>query len=109
MSRGREFLADLVGVDEVAVVREAERPALERDGEGLCTGRVNRAGRRIPDVADPGRPVERLEIVLAESVADEAHFDVAVLLKAVVCDDPRGLLAPMLERVECVVQRSCRV
>jgi len=109
VARGGEFVADLVGVGEVAVVRKAERTALERDRERLCTGGVDRAGSRIPNVPDSCRSVERIEIVLAERVAHEPHLDMAVLLKAVVGNDSCGLLPTMLECVERVVQRSRRV
>jgi hypothetical protein len=104
-----ELAAELVGVDEVAVVAEPERPALERDGERLGARLVEPARGRTADVADTRRAVERLEVPLREGVADQSPLDVTVLLEPVVGDDARRLLAAVLERVQRVVQRQRRV
>ena len=98
-----QLLADLAGVDEVPVVTQRERARAEGDGKRLCAGLVDAAGRRVADVAHASRALEAVEVVLLERLADQPHLDVVVLLEPVVGDDPRRLLAAVLERVQAVV------
>jgi len=101
---GGQLVADLLGVDEVAVVAQAQGTAPKRDGERLRAGLVHAPRGGVANVADARAPAQGLDVPLVEGVADESHLDVVVLLEPVVGDDARRLLSAVLERVQRVVE-----
>ena len=100
---GRELLAQLRRVDEVAVVPERDRaPAAVLD-QRLRVRPVRRAGRRVARVADRGVAVQAAQLLLVEDLRDEAHV-AQHRQPAVVGDgDPGRLLAAVLQREEAEV------
>jgi hypothetical protein len=57
-------------------------------------------------VSDSDVATKGVEVVRIEDVTDQPHLHVAVLLEAVVRDDPRRFLTTVLECVERVIERS---
>jgi hypothetical protein len=98
-----------LSVDEVAVVAESDFAVGAGDAERLGVLQAARAGGRIPIVADGYLAAEVTEVLFIEDLGDEAHAEVAVELMTVGCDNPRALLASVLERVQAVEGHSCRV
>src|SRR5207244_12807507 len=93
-------LAQLFGVGQVAVVRDRDRAARGLRGDLLRVAQVRAAGGRIADVADRAMAGQPAQALSAEDVGDPAHRLLDVEVVAVGRGDARGLLAPMLERVE---------
>src|ERR1039457_1091704 len=103
-----ELLPDFRGVREVPVVREGNVSALEVDQRRLRVLERGRTGGRVPRVADRGSAGESLERLGAELLTHEAHRAQSVRLSITHHDDPRGLLAAMLQRVQPQVCESRR-
>ena len=59
-----EFVAQRVGVDEVAVVGDGDLPAAAVADDGLGVDEVARPGRRITGVPDGARAGEPLDVAL---------------------------------------------
>ena len=96
------LLAELPGVDQVAVVRE--RDAVRRvDVEGLRLRRRLAPRRRVADVADADPAPERLHVVGLEDVAHQP-VGLALVDREVAGEDARGVLPAVLQRGEGVVQ-----
>ena len=94
----------LVGVDEVAVVREAD--AVRRvDVERLRFREARAAGRRVAHVAEADVARELQHVALQEDVADEAVALANAQPAAVVRHDAGGVLAAVLEHRQRVVER----
>jgi hypothetical protein len=107
-TRVLQLLPQLQRIDEIAVVRHAERPFGVIDEERLRVLQDARAGGRIAHVADRGGTLELREDVLAEHVADQPHMLVDAEPARVVGADAARLLAAMLLRVESEVgQPAC--
>ena len=94
---------DLPGVDEVAVVREAERAAARREDDRLGVGQQRGARRRVPDVPDGRAARQARQARLAEDVGDVAHLPLDVDLAVLERGDAGRLLAPVLEGIEAEV------
>ena len=97
-----QFLPQLIGVSEVAVVRErdAER---SRNEKRLCLEFAAAARRRIPNVADAHGALQALERFVVEDVADHAVALLQMEL-VVIGDDPCSVLAAVLEHNEAVIE-----
>ena len=95
---------ELVGVDEVAVVRETD--AVRRvHVERLRLGNRRAAGRRITDVPEADVTAELEHVPLLEHVADEAVALADAQASRVVRHDARGVLASVLQHRERIVDR----
>ena len=97
-------VADLPGVDEVAVVGQRQRAAAGREDDRLGVDQERRARRRVPDVAD-GRPAgQPREPGLVEDVGDVAHLPLDVdLRRSSSVAIPADSWPAVLERVEAEV------
>ena len=93
-----ELLAERVGVGQVAVVPERDRPRPALVDERLRVRPLRRAGRRVAGVADRDLALQALELALVEDLRDEAHVAHRGDVPAVGDGDPGGLLAAVLER-----------
>src|SRR5262249_59723222 len=96
--------ADLAGVDEVAVVRQGERPAAGREDDRLRVRERRGPRRRVPDVADGGAPREPRQPRLVEDVRDVAHLALHTDVRTVEGGDAGRLLAAVLQGVEAEVR-----
>ena len=97
---GAERLAQLVGVGQVAVVREGEVAELGAFEQRLRVDDDRRAGRRVARVADRDVAAQLAEDVFVEDRAEQAHLFVRADRSAVGGGDAGGFLAAMLQRVE---------
>ena len=104
-----EPVARLDGVDQVAVVHDAERPHRGIDDDRLRVGEHRGARRRVAGVADGGGAGEPLEHRLLEDLRRLAHAALDVHAGAVPGDDAGALLPAVLERVEAEVSEVRRV
>jgi hypothetical protein len=99
---GLEAGAQLVGVDQVAVVGDGDRAARVVEQERLGVAQLGAAGGRVAGVADGRAPGQAGQGLLVEDVGDQAHADVAA--QALVAgDQPGGLLAAVLQGVQAQV------
>jgi hypothetical protein len=92
------------GVDEISVVREGDATAGgggAEDGLGIFPDR--RTGRRVPAVADGDMPLQRLQDLLVEYLADQPEIFEDDDVFAVGDGDSGGFLPAVLKRVEPVV------
>ena len=90
-----------LGVGEVAVMGDRETTEYEIGIKRLDIPQngVARGGVTIMADRDPaGQRCDDLGV--AEIIADQAHAAMGVEARTVISDDPRGLLAPMLQRVQ---------
>ena len=97
--------ADLVGVHEVAVVRDGERALVRVVDDGLRVLEERLARRRVPHVADRRGAGQAGEPCLVEDVGDVAHLLLDGHALAGPRDDARGLLPPVLHRIEAEVRQ----
>src|SRR5450432_3268232 len=106
---GLEALAQLAGVDEVAVVAERDRPARVVDGDGLrvLLGRVT--GRRVAHVTDGRRPGQVREAIGREDVVDVPHLAHVAQVVAIRRDDAGRFLAAMLQGIQPEVREVRRL
>src|SRR5471030_953720 len=96
-----QFLAQDVGVGQVAVVGERETAEIEIGEDRLVIAVGRATGRGVAVMADRAVALERgNDRLLAEDVADQARSAVIVEMVAVVGDDAGGFLAAMLKRVK---------
>ncbi len=95
-----ELVAQLGGVDEVAVVGEGDGVLAARPGERLGVLPGGRAGRGVAHVTDGVRAGEPGEDLLVEDLRDEAHVFDDRDLALVGHRDAGALLAAMLQGVE---------
>ena len=95
-----ELAAPVGGVGEIAIVADGDFAlvAIDHDGLGVEDGFV--AGGGIAGVADGAVAGELCEDAGDENFLDFAHGAVDVEIVAVAGDDPGGLLAAVLQRVE---------
>ncbi len=98
-----ELLAQLGGVDEVAVVRERHRARLGVTERRLRVLPGGTTRRRVPAVADREVAAQGGEARLVEHLGDEAHVLVDEQALAVARRDTCRLLAAVLQRVQAVV------
>src|SRR2546426_12762372 len=89
-----------LGIDEVAILRDGHRPVRGGRGDGLGIAEIGAARRGVAHVANRAVAGQALEPVPAEDVGHPAHGLFHVEGMAVRGCDPRGLLAPLLYRVE---------
>ena len=68
-----QFVAQHVGVDQVAVVRDRDLAAEAIDHERLRVFQRARAGGGIAGVPDRARAFEPFQFVLAENLRDQSH------------------------------------
>ena len=101
---GLQLVAELAGVDEVAVVAERDRARAAVLDDRLRVRPLRRAGRRVARVPDRELAVEPAEVLLVEDLRDEAHLAEHRQVAAVRDRDPRRLLAAVLERVQAEVR-----
>jgi hypothetical protein len=98
-----DHLAQLVGVDQVAVVTQRDGAVVGRAEGGLRVLPGAGAGRRVAGVTDRDVTLERLERGVVEDLGDQAHVLVDQDLPAVADRDSGRLLAAVLERVQAEV------
>ena len=110
--RRRERLADLVaqlrGVDEVAVVPERDRAHAAVVEQRLRVRPGVAAGRRVARVADRELAVQAGEAALVEDLRDEPEVAQRRQPAVLADGDPGRLLAAVLQRVEAEVARAAR-
>ena len=99
---GLEPVAELGGVDHVAVVRERELDGVAADVDGLSVERAARARGRVPGMADGDVPRQSLDVLLAEGVGHEADVGEGAEDGAVSGGDAGGLLSAVLEGEDAV-------
>ena len=92
-----------VGVREVAVVAERDRPRAAVVDERLRVRPVRRAGGRVARVPDRGLAAQAAQLLLVEDLRDEAEVAQRREPALVGDGDPRRLLAAVLEREEAEV------
>ena len=97
--------ADLVGVHEVAVVRDGERALVRVVDDGLSVLEERLARRRIPHVADRRGAGQAGEPCFVEDVRDVSHLLLDGHALARPRDDSGGLLPPVLHRIEPEVRQ----
>ena len=96
-----QLAAQRNAVGQVAVVADREAAAFKLGEQRLHVAKDGFAGGRIAHMADrdgAGQPVDHL--AAGEVVADQAHAALGVEALAVERDDPGGLLAAVLQRVQ---------
>ena len=99
-----EFVAELGGVGQVAVVGDGNLAARAIHRERLGVAQVRRAGGGIARVADGHVADEVVQDFRAvEHLRHQAHAVVLEKLPVVAGDDAGAFLAAMLERVKAVV------
>ena len=96
-------IADLVGVDDVAVVADADLAVHAVDDDRLRVGQLALAGGRVARVADGDMAGQRRERLLVEDVVDVAHLADRADAGAVRRRDAGALLPAMLQRVEAEI------
>ena len=106
-----QFVAQDVGVDEVAIVRDGELAAEAIDDKGLGIFHRARSGGGITGMADGPLALQTLQFRLPKNLRDKAH--VAMQLEgragAVAGDDTGALLPAMLEREKPVISEHGRI
>ena len=95
-----EFVAQLLRVDEVAVVADGDLAVRAVDQEGLRVLELALSGGRVADVPDRRRPEQPGEGPLVERVRDVAHLARGAEPLAVARDDAGALLPAVLEGVQ---------
>ena len=98
-----QLVAQLAGVDEVAVVRDGDLAVRAVDQERLRVLELALARGRIARVPDRDVPGQRLQRLLVERFGHVPHRARDAQLLAVGAADAGALLAAMLERVEAEV------
>ena len=97
---------ELDGVDQVAVVRERQRPMVVTD-DRLGVLPLRGAGRGVAHMADRHVADQRAQDVLVEHLGDQALVaDRHQAAAALGGRDPRRLLAPVLQREQGEVRQS---
>jgi hypothetical protein len=102
-----QALLEVVGVDEVAVVRERDAERVVHV-EGLRLRRARRAGGRVAHMADADVAGELGDLLLLEDVADLAVVLVQAQPPVVLCDDAGRILAAVLQGEERLVDGGDR-
>ena len=96
-------LARLVGVDDVAVVADADLAVDTVDQDGLRVGQPAFTGRRISRMADGDMSGQRGQCGFVEDVVDVAHLLGDAHPDTVCRGNARAFLSAMLQRVEAQV------
>jgi hypothetical protein len=106
-----ELVTQQVSVDEIAVVGDGHLPAYAIDHEGLRI--LDRAGAcgRVARVPDGARALQFRQFLLTKDLRNQAHVLVLekACARAVAGNDPRALLAAMLQREQTVIRQHRRV
>ena len=99
---GLEFVAQQVGIDEVAVVADGDLAAGAVGDDGLGVFEGAGAGGRIADMADGAGAGQFGEFLFVEDLGDKAHAVMALELAFLVAgdDDPGAFLAAVLQGIE---------
>jgi hypothetical protein len=95
-----QLVAQFAGVDDVAVVADADLAVHAVDEQRLGVGHRALAGGRVAGVADGNGARQRRQRVLGEDLGDVAHRAEGPHLHAVRHGDTRAFLAAVLQRVE---------
>ncbi len=102
-----ELGANLVGVHDVAVVRDRQWTRVVVHEVRLGVGEHGAAGGRIPGVSDRDVAGETRKGRLIEAIGNESHHPVDPgPISLVDRDDARTLLAAVLQRIEAEVGHS---
>ena len=101
---GRQLLAQLDRVDQVAVVRQRHLAPV-RAMDRLRVLPVRRARRRVAHVPDRGLARQRAQLLLVEDLRDEPALAQRRDVPLVADRDSRRLLTAVLERVEREVRQ----
>ena len=99
---GLQALADLAGVDDVAVVPQRQFAVVALQQQRLRVAGAGGAGRRVARMADGGVAAQGGHGTLVEDLGDEAHAGAKPQAVAVGRADAGALLPAMLQRVEAV-------
>src|SRR5437763_8497913 len=95
-----QLAAQLIRVGKIAVVADGEPAKLEIGKQRLHVAQRNLTRRRIADMANCSTAAQPFDHLLGtEIVADEALSAMRAELLAIIGDDPRSLLAAMLQRM----------
>ena len=103
----QQTLAQLLSIDDIAVVRERQLDAWALGDDGLRVQRAAGAGggvARVPDRDVPGQP---LEVLLPEDVGDEPLVGEIAERPPVRRGDAGALLPPVLQREQAVEGDLC--
>ena len=103
-----EIFAQEFRVDDIAVVRQGEIARIVTEQERLDVLHPAASGRRVADVADGHRALQRGEFLLVEDLGHQASaLDAAERTLFIHRDNPGTLLPAVLQRMESVIgQRS---
>src|ERR1043166_2524942 len=106
-----EFIAQEIGINQVAVVGDGELAAHTIDHERLRVLDRARPSRRVTGVPDCARPFQLFQLSLAEHLRDQPHTLVHEKgsVRPVAGDDSGALLPAMLEPEQPVVSEHGRV
>ena len=106
-----QLVAQKVGVNQIAVMRNRHLAAETIDHERLRVFQCARAGGRIARVPERARAFQFFQLIRAENLRDQAH--VAMKLEGrtgpVARHDAGALLPAMLQREEAVVSQHRRI
>ena len=95
---------ELVGVDQIAVVSQGNSVG-RIDVKRLRLGHARRTRRGIPDMPESDIASQPHHVVLLEDIADQAGALAQVQLTAFLGHDARGVLPPVLEIGQGIVDR----
>src|SRR5207302_10291904 len=106
-----QFVAQQIGVNQIAVVRDCHLPAHAIDHEGLRILQRARSGGGITGMPDRARPFQFLQLFLSENLGNQPHALMLEegLTRAVARDDARTLLSTMLQREQPVISQNRRI
>ncbi len=106
-----EFVAQDIGIDQVAVMRDCHLAAHAIDHQRLRVLDRAGAGGRIAGVSDRPPALQLLQLGLTEHLRDQSHpfVNQKRCARPVAGDDARAFLTAMLEREQSVVGQHRRV
>ena len=101
---GLQFVAQLEGIGEIAVMSDGDLSAKTIAGERLGVAQGGRAGRRITGVADRHLAHQPVQNVPVENLRNQAHaFELAKLF-AIGGDDTGAFLPSVLQGVKAIIR-----
>ncbi len=105
-----ELIAKLIGIAEIAVVREGELALLMVDLDRLTVCAVVASRRAVADVTDRhGRLGKACKPFWCEDLTDQSEVLVRTKDAVIVDHDAAALLPSVLEGVEPVIGKACYI